>query len=75
MEQAEQFLVFVDKMTSLPDRPRIFHPGSNRGNVWTQIVMDPVDRLWHIPHAERMTSLGDAVRPAGGRCKETSNVI
>eukprot|EP00974_Lingulodinium_polyedra_P056408 5424641-Lingulodinium_polyedra.AAC.1 len=60
-------------MASIPARPRIFHPGSNRGKVRAQIVVGPVDRFWPIPHAEK-TCLGDAVRPVGRRSKESSDI-
>eukprot|EP00974_Lingulodinium_polyedra_P117902 11165079-Lingulodinium_polyedra.AAC.1 len=31
IDQSEQLLVFADMMSSIPDRPRMFHTGSNKG--------------------------------------------
>eukprot|EP00974_Lingulodinium_polyedra_P059820 5765604-Lingulodinium_polyedra.AAC.1 len=66
MDQSEKLLVFADMMSSIPDRPRMFYTGGNKGKCWTNIVMEPIDMAWQLPRAEKMTCLGQAVRPVGG---------
>eukprot|EP00974_Lingulodinium_polyedra_P032493 3129065-Lingulodinium_polyedra.AAC.1 len=53
----------------------MFYTGSNRGKCWTNIIMEPIDMVWQLPHAEKMACLGQAVRPVGGRPREDANLL
>ena len=35
--------------------------------AWVNIVVEPWGKLWQLPHAKKMSCLGPAVRPVGGR--------
>eukprot|EP00974_Lingulodinium_polyedra_P040133 3852054-Lingulodinium_polyedra.AAC.1 len=37
--------------------------------------MEPIDVVWQLPHAEKMTCLGQAARPVGGRPREDADLL
>jgi hypothetical protein len=66
MDQTEKLYIFCDSISSVPDRPRKFYPGTNRGRSWGFLALDPIDALWHVPLDKKQAALGEAMRPCGG---------
>jgi hypothetical protein len=76
MEQTEKLFIFVDTLLTLPDRKRKHYPGSNRGQSWGFLVMEPVESLWHVQWQTKQAAYGkEAIRPVGGKADEGDTEI